>query len=53
MYRKYFAIMEMQIILILMYRRYKFRLQDGFKVEPEPLITLRPKYGMVMKIEKR
>jgi len=48
-----FAIMEMQIILILMYRKYKFRLQDGFKVEPEPLITLRPKYGMVMKIEKR
>jgi len=48
-----FAIMEMQIILILMYRKYKFRLQEGFKVEPEPLITLRPKYGMVMKVEKR
>lgn len=48
-----FALVEMQIILIQLYRKYKFRLQDGFKVEPEPLITLRPKYGMVMKIEKR
>ncbi|HLP49418.1 MAG TPA: cytochrome P450 [Chitinophagales bacterium] len=48
-----FAIMEMQIILIKLYRSYKFRLKPGFVVEPEPLITLRPKYGMVMKAEKR
>jgi cytochrome P450 len=48
-----FAIIEMQIILISMYRKYKFRLQPGFNVEAEPLITLRPKYGMVMKVEKR
>ena len=48
-----FAIMEMQIILILMYRKYKFRLKENFIVEAEPLITLRPKYGMMMKVEKR
>ena len=48
-----FAIMEMQIILIQLYRNYKFRLKPNFLVEPEPLITLRPKHGMVMKIEKR
>ncbi len=48
-----FAIMEMQIILILIYRKYKFRLQEDFMVEPEPLITLRPRYGMMMKVEKR
>jgi cytochrome P450 len=48
-----FALMEMQIILIQLYRRYKFRLKPGHVVEPEPLITLRPKYGMVMKVEKR
>lgn len=48
-----FALMEMQIILITMYRKYKFRLKPGFHVEAEPLITLRPKYGMVMKVEKR
>lgn len=48
-----FAIMEMQIILIHMYRHYKFRLKPGFTVEPEPLITLRPKYGMMMQAVKR
>lgn len=48
-----FALMEMQLILILMYRQCKFRLQPGFAVEPEPLITLRPKQGMVMKVERR
>lgn len=48
-----FAIMEMQIILIQLYRRYKFRLQPGFEVVPEPLITLRPKYGMRMRVEKK
>lgn len=48
-----FAIMEMQIILIHLYRNYKFRLKPGFTVEPEPLITLRPKYGMMMQAIKR
>ncbi len=48
-----FAIMEMQIILIHLYRNYKFRLKPGFTVEPEPLITLRPKYGMMMQAVKR
>jgi cytochrome P450 len=48
-----FALLEMQIILIQLYRRYKFRLKENFVVEPEPLITLRPKYGMVMKVVKR
>ncbi|MFN8323179.1 MAG: cytochrome P450 [Chitinophagales bacterium] len=48
-----FAILEMQIILIQLYRRYKFRLQPSFEVVPEPLITLRPKYGMRMRVEKK
>ncbi len=48
-----FAIMEMQIILIHLYRNYKFRLKPSFTVEPEPLITLRPKYGMMMQAVKR
>ncbi len=48
-----FAIMEMQIILIKLYRNYKFRLQENFVVEPEPLITLRPKYGMMMKVVEK
>lgn len=48
-----FALLEMQIILISLYRRFKFNLKPGFTVEPEPLITLRPKYGMVMQAEER
>jgi cytochrome P450 len=48
-----FALLEMQIILILFYRELRFRLKPGFEVDPEPLITLRPRYGMVMKVEKK
>jgi cytochrome P450 len=48
-----FAIMEMQIILITLYKEFRFRVQEGFKVEAEPLVTLKPKYGMMMVAEKR
>lgn len=48
-----FAVLEMQIILVALYRRFRFRLLDNFKVIPEPLVTLRPKNGVVMKAEKR
>lgn len=48
-----FALLEMQVILILFYRNFKFRLKENFTPEPEPLITLRPKHGMWMTIEKR
>ena len=48
-----FALLEMQIILILFYRNFRFRLKEGFVPEAEPLITLRPKTGMWMEIERR
>jgi cytochrome P450 len=48
-----FAMMEMQIILITLYKEFRFRLKEGFKVEAEPLVTLKPKYGMMMVAEKR
>lgn len=48
-----FALLEMQIILILFYRNFRFKLKPGFKPEAEPLITLRPKTGMWMEIERR
>jgi cytochrome P450 len=48
-----FAILEMQIILIHLYRNYKFRLKEGFRVEPEPMITLRPRDGMWMKVVEK
>lgn len=48
-----FALMEMQLILIQLYRHFTFQLEPNFTVEPEPLITMRPKYGMRMKVVKR
>jgi cytochrome P450 len=48
-----FALIEMQIILIQLYRHYTFKLKEGFVAEPEPLITLRPKNGVIMKVVKR
>ena len=43
-----FAMLEMQLIIITLYRRFRFNLKPGFKVEGEPMVTLRPRHGMLM-----
>jgi cytochrome P450 len=48
-----FAWMEGVLILATLAQKWKLRLAPGHKVEPQPLITLRPKYGMQMRIEPR
>jgi len=48
-----FAWMEGSLILATLAQKWKLRLVPGHKVEPQPLITLRPKYGMQMQIEPR
>jgi|1185.fasta_scaffold01455_2 cytochrome P450 len=48
-----FAWMEGVLLLATLGQRWKLRLVPGHKVEPEPLITLRPKYGMKMFVESR
>jgi cytochrome P450 len=48
-----FAWMEGVLILATLAQKWKLSLAPGHIVEPQPLITLRPKYGMVMKIEQR
>ncbi len=48
-----FAWMEGVLILATLAQKWKFRLFPGHRVEPQPLITLRPKYGMRMEIEPR
>jgi len=48
-----FAMLEMEIILITLYRKFTFKVKENFEVEPEPLVTLRPKYGMMMYAVKR
>jgi cytochrome P450 len=48
-----FAWMEGVLILATLAQKWKLRLVPGHRVEPQPLITLRPKYGMLMNVEAR
>ena len=50
---KYFAMMEAQLILAMILRRYKLTLATDLPVEPEPLVTLRPRNGLKMMVEPR
>lgn len=46
-----FALMEMQIVVAMMITRFRFKHVEGHKVVLDPLITLRSKHGMQMKVE--
>jgi cytochrome P450 len=48
-----FALMEMQFVMAMMIKRYKFSLVEGQEIDINPLITLRPRYGIKMKVSKR
>lgn len=48
-----FAWMELVLVIATITQRWKLRLEPGHRVEPQPLITLRPKYGMRMTAEAR
>jgi cytochrome P450 len=48
-----FAWMEGALILATLAQKWKLKLVPGHRVEPQPLITLRPKYGMLMQLEPR
>jgi len=48
-----FAWMEGVLILATLAQKWKFSLIPNRPVEPEPLITLRPKFGMKMRVEAR
>jgi enediyne biosynthesis protein E7 len=41
------------IILATIAQRYRLRLKPGFLVEPQGLITLRPRHGLRMTLERR
>jgi cytochrome P450 len=47
-----FAWMEGVLLIATLAQKWKLRLAPGQKVALKPLMTLRPKYGMKMKIEK-
>jgi len=44
----HFAMTEACLILSMLLQHFDFKLQSGFKVEPEPLVTLRPRHGLKM-----
>ena len=46
-----FALMEMQLILSMALQRFRLRLVPGHPVALKPEATLRPRYGMKMKLE--
>jgi cytochrome P450 len=48
-----FAWMEGVLVLATFLQKWRLRLVPGQRIEPQPLITLRPKYGMRMQIEAR
>lgn len=48
-----FAWMEGTLILATLAQKWRLRLRPGHRVEPQPLITLRPRYGMRMTAEAR
>ena len=48
-----FAWMEGVLLLATLAQEWKLNLVPGHRVEPEPLITLRPKYGMQMTVQAR
>ncbi len=48
-----FAWMEGSLVLASIAQKWRPRLAPGHRVEPQPLITLRPRYGMKMILEER
>lgn len=48
-----FAWAEGVLVLATLAQRWKFQLAAGQRVEPQPLLTMRPKYGMRMQVIPR
>jgi cytochrome P450 len=47
-----FALLETALVVAALAQEFQFRLTPGYPIVPEPLITLRPKFGIEMKIQK-
>jgi cytochrome P450 len=47
-----FALMEARLILALVLQRYRLRRAAGHVVEMEPRITIRPRGGLPMRLER-
>ncbi|MEO1257733.1 MAG: cytochrome P450 [Bacteroidota bacterium] len=49
----HFALMEMQLLLAMLVSRFDFELVSNVPVVPQPLVTLKPKYGINMHVKQR
>jgi len=47
-----FALLEAKVIVAMLIRRYDFTLSPGQKIVPESTFTLRPKYGISMRVSR-
>jgi len=48
-----FAKVEMGLMVTAVYQKYRLQLLSNHPVVPDPLVTIRPKHGMMMTIERR
>jgi len=50
---KHFAMMEAQLVLAMIAQRYRLSLVPGQRIEPQWMITLRPRFGVKMRLSSR
>ena len=48
-----FALIEAVIVLAMVVQRFRLRLKRGHRVAPLARVTLRPRHGMPMRLERR
>jgi len=48
-----FALQELALAVAAISRRYRIILQPGARIEPQPIVTLRPRYGCLVRIQTR
>lgn len=48
-----FALMEMQFVLAMMIKRYRFKVVENQEIDINPMITLRPRHGIKVIVKKR
>ncbi len=48
-----FALMEGQLILAMVAQRFRLQPVAGHPIEPDPIFTLRPRYGVAMTLQPR
>ncbi|MBK8489410.1 MAG: cytochrome P450 [Saprospirales bacterium] len=49
----HFALVEIQLLLVLLLQRFSFELVPGQQIVPQPLVTLKPRDGILMKVKNK